>query len=610
MSNKDYSLKVTDLDWIRENIKCMAGCPVNTYAGGHYGYIGLIVQGRYEEAYQIAHYPNPFPVACGYTCGAPCQTTCRRKDFDTSVQIRDLKRFLVDTHFERFGHFEVTDRPVAPKTQGKKIAVIGAGPGGLTAALDLAEKGYEVVVFDSMPEGGGMMRYGVPSYRYPREMLKLEIDAIQKRGVEIRYNTRIGRDVMLSDLRREYAAVILAIGFNDSRMLPVPGHEASNIFGAVAVLKEQFLGNDQSDKIRGKRVIVIGGGNVAFDIARVSVRLGAASVTLTAMETYDKMPADLEEKEEGGEEGVRIINQRGPQRFEVNADGSVKGLWTKQVDSIFDKEGRFNPSFVEGSDELIEADAIMVAIGQAANLDLIKDCPDLELGPRGTPSCDLNTQMTTAEGVFLAGDIETGPKLIITAIASGHRCADQVDRWLHDGQPSVDATTYRFNLATLDNYQMPAADFEVRPFVPIPLAPLEVRKVSMVDQAHTGYTEEMAIKEAERCLWCDVNTPIDDSECILCNGCVDVCPYNTLHMVDLSMVEPDTEAAKAVEQKLGMPLAEAKAALAAQGYDFDGTLMIKDERLCVRCGLCAMRCPTGAIRMEHLLQEDTPQYAY
>ncbi|MBF8249159.1 MAG: hypothetical protein HW374_1959 [Bacteroidetes bacterium] len=396
-------LKFVNVEWLDANFPCMAACPVHTEAGR---YVALIEEGRYNEAYRVARRPNPFASICGRICAAPCEPACRRGKLDQPIAIRALKRFVC----ERYGVESMVDleklKEVFGRTvkkNGIKIAVIGAGPAGLSCAHDLALLGYDVTVFEAQSVAGGMLRLGVPEYRLPRELIRLEINTILSLGVELKLNSAIGRDFTISDLKKQgYKAIFVGIGAHKSRDLTIAGVELDGVFRAVDFLLNVNLGYRVE---LGNKVIVIGGGNVAIDaartaarqekvevghvtevaealdVARSAVRFGAKEVHMVCLEDWHEMPATKDEIAEAMEEHIQIHPRKGPSKI-VGRDGRVTGFETIDCVSVFDDQGRFNPKFATGTEQTIEADTVIMAIGQTSDLSWIRPEDGIDYGDR------------------------------------------------------------------------------------------------------------------------------------------------------------------------------------------------------------------------------------
>jgi NADPH-dependent glutamate synthase beta subunit-like oxidoreductase len=624
--------KLVDLDWLESNFPCMQACPVHTQAGR---YVSLIAQGRYEEAYRYARSPNPFASVCGRVCGHPCEPACRRGEFDMPISIRALKRFLT----ERYGpesRNPVDVFPEKPKLiHSEKVAVIGSGPAGMSAAHDLALLGYPVTIFEATQVPGGMMHLGIPEYRLPRDVLQAQIREILDLGPELRLNTRLGRDFSLGDLRQQgYKAVLLAFGLHRSRDLNLPGNDLDGVVKGIDFLLNVNLGYRFSI---GKQVVVIGGGNVAIDVARsamreqqqrlvtdiagvvlpdqltssemevamkefldvsrAALRMGAREVHLVCLESREEMPASEEEIAEGLIEGIKIHPSLGPKQF-LGKNGKVAGLEVVRCTSVFDAQHRFNPIFAPGTETVIPCDTVILAIGQASDLSFLSPKDGIESTRQGTLKIDPETLMTTAPGIFAAGDIAFGPRLIISAVADGKKAAEQIDRYLC-GQEWKPRPKY-VQVTVLDHHKM-AEHYDEYSRLAVPVIPLERR--TGVTEVETGFTEEQARQEASRCLQCWINTIFEGNEangteCILCGGCVDVCPENCLQLIPLRQFEFSGETRLQLAATADSRAFELLHLSAEELPAAEGSVMVKDETICIRCGLCAERCPVNTITME------------
>jgi len=624
--------KLVDLEWLESNFPCMQACPVHTQAGR---YVSLIAQGRYEEAYRYARVPNPFASICGRVCGHPCEPACRRGQFDSPISIRALKRFVTERH----GPESRNPIDVFPKSsravRQEKIAIIGSGPAGMSAAHDLALLGYPVTIFEAAPVPGGMMHLGIPEYRLPRDVLQAQIREILELGPELRLNERLGRDFSLEDLRGQgYRAVLLAFGLHRSRDLNLPGHELDGVIKGIDFLLNVNLGYRFSI---GKRVVVIGGGNVAIDVARTAMReqqqklvtdiagvvlpdrlnsseadvamkefmdvsrqalrMGAREVHLVCLESREEMPASEEEIEEGLLEGIRMRPSLGPKQF-VGQNGKLHGLEVVQCTSVFDGQHRFNPTFAPGTEAIIPCDTVILAIGQASDLSFLKPSDGIEVTRQGTPKIDPVTLMTTAPGIFAAGDIAFGPRLIINAVADGKKAAEEIDKFIQ-GDKWKPKPQY-VQITILDHHKM-AEQYDEYSRLAVPVIPLERR--TGIAEVESGFTEEQARREASRCLQCWINTIFEGteatgSECILCGGCVDVCPENCLQLVPLSQFEFSGETTQQLSSTVESRVNELLHLSPGDLSTAQGSVMVKDETVCIRCGLCAERCPVHTISME------------
>jgi NADPH-dependent glutamate synthase beta subunit-like oxidoreductase/NAD-dependent dihydropyrimidine dehydrogenase PreA subunit len=629
-------VRTPDLEHWRAQVKCQTGCPVSTDAGR---YVQLIADGRDEDAFLVARAPNPFASICGRVCAAPCEDACRRGAIDAPVSIRALKRFVTEQYGVESVHPDTQDRlastPVLegnrysdhiPLTlyrhaaavrglQGSKVAVIGAGPAGMAAAHDLALRGYTVTVFEAADEPGGMVRFGIPEYRLPRTIIRTEIDKILALGVELRLRTALTPEFGLAELRAQgYEAVFLSVGVSRGRDLQVPGVELDGVVKAV----DYLLNVNRGYRVQlGRRVVVIGGGFVAFDAARTAlrefgqdpdaertglaaetnagvkeafdsarsaIRAGSGEVTIVSLESFDEMPVlrttqGHEEFEEAGREGIRFLPRRGPMRFVGN--GRLSAVELRAVTSVFDADGRFAPQYDEGDVLTLEADACVLAIGQRADLSFLKPEDGVNLTPGGTVRIDPATLATSAPGVFAGGDVAFGPRNLIDAVANGKRAALSIHEYL-----AGEARSTRFHLdiekLPTARYRM-IAGFEQLDRVTPPT--LDVGRRTGIAEVETGYARADAVAQAARCLVCHVQTIYDPEACVLCNRCVDVCPEHCLAIVPFDTLDLDADMRAALTDR-------------AAGTGLPLSAMVKDDERCIRCGLCAVRCPTDAMTME------------
>jgi NADPH-dependent glutamate synthase beta subunit-like oxidoreductase len=479
---------------------------------------------------------------------------------------------------------------------GQPVAIIGAGPAGLAAAHDLALLGFRAVVFETEPLAAGMLAVGVPAYRLPRELIRREIAIIEALGVEIRCGVTVGSDVSLADLRRRYSAVIVAVGAKSSRALGLPGERGPGVLGGVDLLRSVAVG---SPLTLGREVVVIGGGNVAYDVARTVLRQiaydtartaarlpGIGKVHLVSLETLEEMPADTLEILEGDEEGIVRLNGWGPVEILRDEGGRVTGVHFRRCVRVYDASRRFAPVFDDAARQTVPCDTVLLSVGQAPNLTFLEDGgADVEQFRPGWPKVDSKTLATTAPGIFVAGDLAYGTKLLIDAVASGKAAARSVYRHLTGRTLDSDAVTVHF---PLEGYRREPG-YEAIRRVPVPTLPPEQRLVRPDAQVEAGYAPAEALREASRCLDCGVTPVFDGTRCVLCGGCVDVCPTLCLKLVPLSQLTPSGELDAAITASLGSD-ADRSAHSA----------ILKDEDRCIRCALCAMRCPTDAITMERV----------
>src|SRR5215469_13186367 len=398
---------------------CQAACPVGTNAGL---YVSLVAEGRYDEAFKVASEPNPFPAICGRVCTAPCEDECRRGEFDLPIAIRDLKRFASD-------HATQKARKITPpkKWLAERVAIVGAGPTGLSAAYYLARRGYRVTVFDAMPVAGGMMAIGIPDYRLPREELNRDIDAMRELGVEIKLNTAIGRDIEFEELERAFDAVLLAVGAQRSQRLGVPGEDAQGVIPATTFLLDYNL--KPETKLEGD-VAVVGGGSTAMDAARSALRAGARSVHILYRRTRVEMPAQPEEVRAAIAEGIQLHELVAPVQI-LSSEGRVRGVrCQRMVLSEPDEKGRRKPVPVLGTEFDIPINIVLVAIGEAPDPSFLPEGTSVGVAPWGGLLINPQTLATGAPGVFAAGDVTYGPKSIIHAAAHGRLAARSIHAYL------------------------------------------------------------------------------------------------------------------------------------------------------------------------------------
>lgn len=602
-------------EWLESNFPCYTACPVGTEAGR---YVALIAEGRYREAYAVARRPNPLASICGRICSAPCEGACRRGALDAPIAIRALKRFVT----ERFGVESMIDLDMLGEIYGRRgarypedrIAIVGAGPAGLAAAHDLALRGYPVTIFEAQAVAGGMLRLGIPEYRLPRELIKLEVNAILSLGVDLRVGQRLGKDFGLGDLKeRGYRAIFVAIGSHRSRELEIPGVDLDGVLKGVDFLLNVNMGYRTE---LGEKVLVIGGGNVAIDVARAALRaavptevvntrinivtaldvarsalrFGVKEVHVVCLESSEEMPADADEIEEARREGISFHHRRGPVRI-LGGSGRVVGLETIECSSVFDAEGRFNPSFVPGTELAMAGDTVILAIGQTSDLSWLRPEDHIAVTSGGTIEVDPESLATTAPGVYSGGDVAFGPRIAISAIADGRRAASSIDAYLR-GSSRV-AGPIEVDIEPLSGFTR-EHDFEAVPRQKPPTLPID-RRVGIAE-IESCFPEEIARLEASRCFRCWINTVFHEdvtrgTECILCGGCADVCPEDCIEFISADDLSVDPKLRDEIASEFG----EAAGVL---DPGVEGAVLLKDETVCIRCGLCARRCPSGTITMQ------------
>lgn len=588
-----YDVVIPDLDYYLRQIDCRDGCPVNTDPRG---YMIALHSGNFLEGYKIARGPNPFASICGIICGAPCELSCRRDRVDKTLTIRAQKRYLNEWYgMGKEAHVKSLEMSYArgstkPTPNGLKVACIGAGVASMTAAHDLLRLGYQVDVFEMMRTPGGMLTYGVPSYRLKNDIAWNECYAIEYLGAKMHFNQKVGRDITLTDLQRDYDALFIGVGLWKSRDLPIPGADGPDIIRGIEYLRVRCM--DEEWKI-GENVVVVGGGNVAFDVARTSVRNGAKKVTMVCLETRDEQTADEFEIEDGMEEGITIINRVAPISVERDAEGRVCGLKVQPIYSLFDYTGRFAPQMIPDSQYVIPCDTVALAIGQAMDASLFNgwDKKDQMVLDRGIIKTERGTGRTSVKGVYAGGDAAFGPALFITAIRHGQEAARSIDEDLRGAKP------YREFVGEFTEIS-PMRDktyLKTRWALPEMLSPKE--RIHNNDLVEKNYTDEAAHQQANRCLQCHVSPVFNGELCIKCNGCVDVCPCYCLKLVPITGVNLDYgegNLRRAVDNFYGVD----SASLSEDELAVMGSVMLKDEDLCIRCGLCAEKCPTQAVTMD------------
>lgn len=634
MSDSDsaprFPAEYRKLEWYRSNVPCMEACPVMTDSGQ---YVQCIAEGDDLSAFLVARSSNPLASICGRICAAPCEDACRRNWIDEAVMIRPLKRFVT----EKFGvessspetYRELLrgrqdpgcSRPshlsqmAGRREQGKgrRVAVVGSGPAGLGCAHDLALLGYDVTVFEALDQPGGMLRYGVPEYRLPRGVIDREVAAIEKLGAKFRYRTPLTPELDLQALRSEgFEAFFLSVGAWRGRDLEVDGRDLDGVIKAV----DYLLNLNRGYRVDlGERVVVIGGGSVAMDAARTAVRKfyrpmeeieataeaaasqpaldaargalrgGAREVHVVSLESLADLPAALtvqgrDELNEALEEGIKLHPSWGPKRF--LGEQRVEGVEFVACTRVFDAEGRFSPEFDESETMRLEADSLILAIGQQPDLSFLKEDDGVELTRAGTIKIDPETLATTAPGVYSGGDVAFGPRIAIEAVANGKLAARSIHEYLSggDGSSRLEVEVHRI---PPDSYEM-FRGYEKRDRS-LPRT-VDIGRRTGITEVEEVFDEEEARAQAERCLVCHVDTIYDPLKCVLCGRCSDVCPEHCLVFVPLADVD--------------MPEEQMAAAKACYGHDESQpmTVLLKDDTACIRCGLCALRCPTEAMTME------------
>ena len=586
-------MKPTDIknpEYFHKVVDCQYACPAHTPVPE---YIRLIAAERYSDAYMVNWQSNVFPGILGRTCDRPCEPACRRVRVEEEpVAICRLKRVAADNKED------IRDRlPTIPKKKnGKRIALIGAGPASLTVARDLAPLGYIIDVYDNQFAGGGMMRSQIPSFRLPLEVLDEEVNYILDMGINTTFDIQV--ESLKEVLDQEYDAVFVGTGAPRGKGLNLPGLEdaSANVYLGIDWLSSVAFEHTESI---GKRVLVLGGGNTAMDCCRTSMRLGGEDVRVVVRSPFEDMKASPWEKEDAMHEGIPIYNNHVPKEFVVE-DGQLKGMTFEKVEAQYDEDGK--RSLVPTGEDLVfmEADDVLMAIGQENAFPWIERDLGIEFDKWDMPVVDETTFQSTNEKVFFGGDAAFGPENVITAVAHGHQAAISIDLFCRgesvDQRPPPQVTLASQKMGVHErSYDNDVANDER--YI-VPLAPLEKTLKDRKIEVELGFDVATAFREAERCLNCDVQTVFEEARCIECDACVDICPTDCISFTG-----------NAQEEELRQRLTAPAGNLAQDLYvsrDLPTTrVMVKDENVCLHCGLCAERCPTSAWDMQKFLYEVT-----
>jgi NADPH-dependent glutamate synthase beta subunit-like oxidoreductase/coenzyme F420-reducing hydrogenase delta subunit len=523
---------------------CRAACPAHTDVQA---YVGLIAQGKYTEAFEVITSVNPIASVCSMICHHPCEQSCRRCGVDEPLAVRHLKRFAI----EKSREYRRAKRKLVAKTKGKSVGIIGSGPSGLTAARDLTNLGYGVTIYERQPVLGGMLATAIPPYRLPREVLKEDIDDVVTKGIEVKTNFEVGKDGSLEDLAKKHDAVLVAIGLSQSRSLNIPGVAGPGVLLAIPFLEDVAF--NRKPKL-GNKVLVIGGGNVAMDVARSARRLGVKNVEMVCLENEQEIPAWKWEVDEAVEEAIKINYRWGPKAVKREGD-NVTGLEVVKVLSVFDANKRFSPTFDNNQTTVLEADTIIITIGQMSNLAFLKNSA-VKVDERGRVEWNPATQMSSAKNIFVAGEVITGPGSAIAAVASGHRSAIAMHLYLQG-----EAIEGKLPVQEKEKIaEMPAEVAEKvakQPRTKVRHLAPEVR-VKTMEHVEEGFTEKEALEEAGRCRGCGGGAVVDQKKCMACLTCQRICPYGAPVVTSVSEIRPE---------------------------------------YCQACGLCAPECPGEAISM-------------
>ena len=527
-SIKDYNL---DYRENRQNVceegtsPCKTACPAHIAVQG---YIKLASQGKYMEALELIKKENPFPVVCGRICPHGCESECTRGEIDEPIAIDEIKKFIADQELD-------SDKRFIPERRheyGKKIGIVGAGPAGLSCAYYLAIDGYKVTVFEKEDKLGGMLTLGIPSFRLEKDIVEAEIDILKEMGVEFKTGVEVGKDITLDDLRKDgYEGFYLAIGAQGGRKLGIEGEDADGVITGVEFLRNVNLGKDVK---LPRRAIVIGGGNVAIDVARTASRTGATDVKMFCLESREEMPALKEEIEETSEEGITIGNGWGPKRIVIE-NGKVTGVEFKKCTSVFNSDGRFAPEYDENDTMIVETDVVLLSIGQSIEWGSLLDGSKVELNRNNTAKADGLTYQTAEKDVFVGGDAFTGPKFAINAIATGKEAAISLHRFVQPGQ-SLTLGRDRREYHMFDKDNVVIEGFDNVPRQRIGHNP--EAKNSFKDDRVT-FTEEQMKKETERCLGCGA-AKVDAYMCVGCGQCTTKCKFDAIQLIKTGHSVPNT----------------------------------------------------------------------
>ena len=588
-------MKPTDIavpDYFHKVVDCQWACPAHTPVPE---YIRMIAAGRHSDAYMINWESNVFPGILGRTCDRPCEPACRRGRVEESngekpepVAICRLKRVAADNKDD------IRPRlPKAPeKKNGKRIVCIGAGPASLTVARDLLPLGYHVVVYDSDARAGGMIRTQIPRFRLPESVIDEEVGYVLDMGVEVRLGRRV--DSMKSLLAEGYDAIFVGTGAPRGRDLDIPGRKeaAKNIHIGIDWLASVSFGH--TDKI-GKRVIVLGGGNTAMDCCRTSRRLGGEEVKVIVRSGFEEMKASPWEKEDAMHEGIPILNYLVPKSFE-HRNGRLTGMIFQKVKAVYDDVGRRKLVSTGEPDQHFECDDVLIAVGQANAFPWIERDAGIEFDRAGMPVVDKATMQSTHSRVFFGGDAAFGPKNIIWAVAHGHDAAISIDKACNSEDirirpaPTVNLISQKMGIHEW-SYDNDISN-QLRHRVPLKDQTIALKNIKV--EVELGFDQKTAYAEAQRCLNCDVQTVFTAPQCIECDACVDICPMDCITFI-ANGEEQD------LRGRLNAPAGNVSQDLYVSNALKTGRIMAKDEDVCLHCGLCAERCPTGAWDMRKFL---------
>ncbi|MEE1371756.1 MAG: FAD-dependent oxidoreductase [Parolsenella sp.] len=505
---------------------CKTACPAHVAVQG---YLKLAAQGRFTEALALIKRENPLPAVCGRICNRRCEDACTRGRVDEAIAIDEVKKFIAQLDLDAETRY--IPPQVRPKVEGdfeEKIAIIGAGPAGLTCAFYLAEKGYKPVVFEKGERPGGMLTYGIPAYKLPKDVVQAEVDVIEAMGAEFRYGVEVGRDVTLAELREQgFKAFYVAIGCQGGRLAGVPGEDAEGVTVAVDFLREvatEQLARGAASAVSGK-VVVVGGGNVAIDVARTAARLGAESVEMLCLESRDIMPASSEEVAEAEADGVRLSCGWGPKEV-LAQDGHVTGIVFKRCTRVFDEDGRFAPEYDEDDTIELSCDQVVMSIGQSIVWGDLLEGSAVELGRGAGAVADPKTYQTAEPDIFVGGDVYTGPKFAIDAIAAGHEAAVSIHRFVRGGTLTIGRNQRSYVALDRDDVDFGSYDTTARQE---PAIDHDREKAEPFGEYVRTFTADQVMAETARCLGCGASV-VDPNKCIGCGLCTTKCDFDAIHL--------------------------------------------------------------------------------
>ena len=585
---------VKDPQYYHKVVDCQHACPAHTPVPE---YIRQIAQGNYNEAYMMNWESNVFPGILGRTCDRPCEPACRRtRTHDKAVAICRLKRVTYDYKDEISSLL-----PTAPESNGKRIALIGGGPASLTVARDLVLMGYQCVLFERDKRAGGLMRTNIPSFRLPEEVLNEEVDQIINLGIETRFNTEITS--MKELLNEDFDAIFVGTGAPKGRDINIEGREEAKKSIHIGIDWLTSIAFEHTKSI-GKKVIVLGGGNTAMDCCRTSIRLGADDVKVTVRSPFDQMKASEWEIEDAMNEDIPIYDNHVPKKFIIQ-NNKLVGMEFEKVEAKFDDNGK-RSLVPTGEDPVIfECDDVLVAIGQDNAFEWIERDIGIEFGEWDMPIVDKITFQSTNPKIFFGGDAAWGPENIIWAAAHGHQAAISIDKFCNENdlyerpEPGTTLVSQKMGVHewSYDN------DISQASRLLVPHADKTIALKDLKMEVELGFDEQMALDEANRCLNCDVQTVFSEELCIECDACVDICPTDCINFISNGTEEEVRNSLRIPALNLNQDI------LVSDNLLQTARVMIKDEDVCLHCGLCAERCPTGAWDMQNFLYEEAKAYS-